>query len=131
MDREDYTKITERPDVLDEIVLEGIKAVLVEERSTASREIEQTLKGQPIEQPELEMGMSKLLHYELAVRPPRAREILGVLRGAESMYGSGARFHDCELRRLRAEWSRYCKALKANRQPAARARSASAAGRSA
>ena len=113
MDREMYEKMTGQPDVLDEIVLEGLKAVLIEERDSSFREIDKTLRGDPIEQPPFELGMPRQSFFQIRLGLPKARQILSVIKVAESMYGRRARFHDCELGALRRKWARYCQALTA------------------
>ena len=115
MNREQYEEMAGREDVLPEEVLQGIRDVLVEERNSRFRDIDAMLARGPIERPPLEIGMSRSYFYRVDLKRNRAREILSVIRSAESMYGSQARFHDCELKDIRAQWKQCCEALRAAR----------------
>jgi len=97
--------------ILKEDVLEGIRAVLIEERKMDFRHIEEILKSTPIMQPPVGLNTSSVTYREVHMRPPRARHILSVLKGAASMYGPSATFGECRIRDLYAEWMHYCDTL--------------------
>jgi hypothetical protein len=121
MDREQYEAVIARDDVLDEEVLQGTRAALLEERQYELAAIEEVLGQEPIEQPPLELGMSKLLYYRVDLEPSKAKRILGVLKSAQSMYGPSAQFGNRTLGNLIGEWSGYCTVAKAQK-PARRSR---------